>query len=384
MTSKFSFMRRLAAGLLAVAVVGGSSSAFAASYTWKGGQTTLSRAWATASNWSPGTVPGNTDSVFFGPIGTSASYSVNIAADTAELASVTFTSAATGGYQTTGAGSLVVNGAIVNNSSAINPSVGTGESSVVLRNVRLAGDSTLSGTGAPTEIFTSLEGAGFTLAVTGNNLILDGATAEANILASTGSTISLSSVVQLADFTIGSAGTVGGEPNRAAGSFFATTSSGALTFSSAASTVNMGVAGIPPGPGAGGDNYDQFTTTGAVSFNGTLNIDWAQVGSNTFNSWTEFDLFSAGTYGGNFTSVTLVGGTGPYSSLTFTQNGGEWTTGSFIGQGGQSQYLVFQSGTGNLVVVPEPSTIVFAGIGVAMSGWSVLKKRRLAKLASSK
>jgi hypothetical protein len=383
MTSKFSFMRRVAAGLLAVAIVGGGTSAFAANYTWKGGQTTAARAWATASNWSPSGPPANGDRAFFGPIGTSASYSVNLSADTNELVALTFTSAATGGYQTTGAGAIVVNGAIVNNSTAINPTVGTGESSVVLRNVTLAGNSTLSGTGAPTEIFSNLDGAGFTLTVTGNNLVLDGATATANILASTGSTVSLSSVVQLADFTIGPAGTVGGEPNRAAGSFFATTSDGVLDFQNG-SIVNVGVAGLAPAPGAGGDNYDQFTTSGAVTFGGDLNIDWSQVGSSTFLSWSEFDLFSGGTYGGNFSSVTLVGGTSPYAGLTFTQNGGEWRTGSFIGEAGQSQWLVFQSGTGNLVVVPEPSTIVFAGLGVAMSGWSLLKKRRLAKLASSK
>ena len=382
MTSKFSLMRRVAAGLVAVAVVGGSTSAFAANLTWKGGQTTAARAWATASNWQPGTVPATNDSVFFGPIGSAAAYSVNIAANTNALASATFTSAASGQYQTTGGGFLVINGAIVNNSTATG-AAGTGQSSVVLRNVELTGNSTLSGSGAPTEIFTSLEGAGFTLTVTGNNLILDGATATADIVASTGSTVSLSAVVQLADLTIGPAGTVGGEPNRAPGSFFATTGDGDLTFQNA-STVNMGVAGLSPTAGAGGDNYDQFSTTGAVSFAGSLNIDWSQVGSSLFNSWTEFDLFSGGTYGGNFGSVSLVGATGPYSTLSFTQNGSEWRSQDFVGQGGQTQYLVFQSVSGNLVVVPEPSTIVFASIGVAMSGWSVLKKRRLAKLASSK
>lgn len=382
MTSKFSFMRRVAAGLVAIAVVGGSTSAFAANLTWKGGQSTAARVWATASNWQPGTVPAANDSVFFGPIGSSAAYSVNIASDTNALASATFTSAASGQYQTTGGGFLVMNGALVNNSTATG-AAGTGQASVVLRNVKLAGNSTLSGSGAPTEIFTSLEGAGFTLTVTGNNLILDGATATADVLASTGSTVSLSSVVQLANLTIGPAGTVGGEPNRAPGSFFATTGAGTLDFQNA-STVNMGVAGLSPTSGAGGDNYDQFSTTGSVSFAGSLNIDWSQVGSSTFNSFTEFDLFSAGTYGGNFGSVSLVGATGPYSALSFTQNGSEWRTQDFVGQGGQTQWLVFQSGTGNLVVVPEPSTIVFASIGVAMSGWSVLKKRRLAKLASSK
>ena len=111
---------------MAVAIVGGSTSAFAANYTWKGGQSTAARAWATASNWSPSGPPANGDRAFFGPIGSAASYSVNLAADSNELVSVNFTSAATGGYQTTGAGAIVVNGAIVNDSTAINPAVGTG------------------------------------------------------------------------------------------------------------------------------------------------------------------------------------------------------------------------------------------------------------------
>ncbi|RLS47829.1 MAG: PEP-CTERM sorting domain-containing protein, partial [Planctomycetota bacterium] len=63
--------------------------------------------------------------------------------------------------------------------------------------------------------------------------------------------------------------------------------------------------------------------------------------------------------------------------------GTEWSTQPFVGAGGQQQYLVFQAQSGNLVVVPEPSTIVFAGLGVAMSGWTMWKKRRLSKLLAA-
>ena len=295
------------------------------------------------------------------------------------MTSATFTSAATAGYRVTSAGgALVLNGALVNNSTALNTQ-GTGKSSVLITNLKLAGDSTLSGSGAPTEIFSNLFGVGKKLTVTSSNLILDGATSEANIEASTGATVSLSQSVTLADFTVGPAGTVGGEPTRATGDFYQTFGDGAIQFKNG-STVNMGAAS----PISAGDTYDQFSTTGAINFGGSLNVDWAQVGSSTFANYTAFDLFDGGSYAGNFSSVALVGATAPYASLTFTQNGSEWSTQPFVGEGGQNQWLVFQSQSGNLVVVPEPSTIVFAGLGVAMSGWTMWKKRRLSKLLAAK
>jgi hypothetical protein len=381
MKLKFAFARKVAVGLMAVAVAAAGANAFAANYTWKNGQTNLSRVWATASNWNPGVTPANGDSVFFGPGSTGATaFQVNVGnTDTNAMASATFTSAASAGYRViSSGGSLVLNGALVNNSTALN-SQGTGKSSVLITNLKLDGDSTLSGSGAPTEVFSSIFGVGKKLTVTGNNLILDGATSEAKIEASTGSTVSLSQSVTLADFTVGPAGTVGGEPTRPAGEFFGTLGDGVIEFQNA-STVNMGVLSeVSPG-----STYDQFSTTGAITFGGSLNIDWAQVGSSTFANYTSFDLFDGGSYAGNFSAVSLAGGVAPYDTLSFTQFGTEWSTQPFIGQGGQQQWLVFQAQTGNLVVVPEPSTIVFAGLGVAMSGWTMWKKRRLSKLLAAK
>jgi hypothetical protein len=130
--------------------------------------------------------------------------------------------------------------------------------------------------------------------------------------------------------------------------------------------------------------YDAYATTGPVQFGGALNIDWSQVGSTTFSSFTSFNLFEGSSYAGNFSQVSLAGAASPYDTLTFTQNGSEWSTQPFVGAGGESQWLVFQAQSGNLVVVPEPSTIVFAGLGVAMSGWTMWKKRRLSKILAAK
>ena len=37
-----------------------------------------------------------------------------------------------------------------------------------------------------------------------------------------------------------------------------------------------------------------------------------------------------------------------------------------------------------LVIVPEPDTMIFAGIGIAMAGWSIWKRRRIAQIMRSK
>jgi len=38
---------------------------------------------------------------------------------------------------------------------------------------------------------------------------------------------------------------------------------------------------------------------------------------------------------------------------------------------------VFSTGTGNLVVVPEPSTYAMALAGLACGGWQMMRRRRL-------
>ena len=390
MKLKYAFARKVAAGFLAVAVAAAGANAFAANYTWKGGTTTASRNWATGSNWSqtaaPAIAPPDFSTAVVGMLnsgvaGSQRTIAVNV--DTNEITSLQFVNN-NAGYNFTGNGSVLVNGAIVNNNTTLS-TAGTGKASTVLRNVQLNGDTALSGSGSPTEIFFSLSGLIGTekLSVTSGNLILDGTGVTIDVTAIAGSTISLNSTPAMTNLTIGAGGALAGLPTRDPGTFFSASGTGELDLKNG-STTTFAVAGASPGAGDGGINYDQFAVDGNMKFGGTLNIDWAQVGSSTFDNYTTFNLFDGAAYVGNFSTVSLQGGLAPYDTLTFSQFGTEWSTQPFVGAGGQSQWLVFQAQSGNLVVVPEPSTIVFAGLGVAMSGWTMWKKRRLSKILAAK
>ena len=127
--------------------------------------------------------------------------------------------------------------------------------------------------------------------------------------------------------------------------------------------------------------YDQVVALGNVNYGGNLAIDFTTGGFANFDVW---QLFSQGTFSGNFSSITA---TGSYGSLTFTDLlNGEWkATGGSLGAGESLSFYVDNSHAigdrykaGQLVVVPEPSTIVFAGIGLFVMGWRRLAKRRRA------
>jgi hypothetical protein len=117
------------------------------------------------------------------------------------------------------------------------------------------------------------------------------------------------------------------------------------------------------------------------SLGGTLNAD-------LLGDYPGADLFSpvvfqllqqqAGPATGGFNTVTAT-----YSgtTLSFTQGLDPsfpdlWVSGTTA----SGQYLTFDQQAGQMVVVPEPSTVVFAGIGAAMAGWHMLKERRRRRL----
>ena len=127
--------------------------------------------------------------------------------------------------------------------------------------------------------------------------------------------------------------------------------------------------------------YDQVVALGNVNYGGNLTIDFTTGGFANFDVW---QLFSQGSFSGNFSSITA---TGSYGSLTFNDLGtGEWqATGGSLGEGQSLSFYVDNTHAigdrykaGQLVVVPEPSTIVFAGIGLFVMGWRRLAKRRRA------
>jgi autotransporter-associated beta strand protein len=160
------------------------------------------------------------------------------------------------------------------------------------------------------------------------------------------------------------------------------------------STVQFDIAGVAANdPGAGGVDYDQVNfgagfSSGVLTYNGSLDFNFTT--ATAFDNGTSFQLFSAGGVGtsiaGDLVGINPTTG-GSYNGLTFTDFAstiqfekdyfnlvaGDWiSTWNGVGH----QRLIFSQSSGTLTVVPEPSTIVFAGIGLAMFGWSTWTRRR--------
>jgi autotransporter-associated beta strand protein len=147
---------------------------------------------------------------------------------------------------------------------------------------------------------------------------------------------------------------------------------GSLQLDSGA-TAAMAISGTAAGL------YDQVVALGNVNYGGNLAIDFTTASFANFDVW---QLFSGASFSGNFTSVTA---TGSFGSLTFNDLGtGEWqATGGLLGEGQSLSFYVDNTHAigdrykaGQLVLVPEPSTIVFAGIGLFVMGWQRLARRR--------
>ena len=125
-------------------------------------------------------------------------------------------------------------------------------------------------------------------------------------------------------------------------------------------------------PSHGSGFYDAVNVVdnGILQFGGTLSLSF----SSLFDNDASFALFtpaSGGSLSGNFSGVTVTGGF--YNGLTWSQAGSVWKSSNTTG----NQSLEFSSATGQLVIVPEPNTMVFAGIGIAMAGWSLWKRGRI-------
>jgi len=144
---------------------------------------------------------------------------------------------------------------------------------------------------------------------------------------------------------------------------------GGLILSATDSRVVMAVTGT-----TAGTLYDQVLFSGAtapITYNGILELSL----SGSYATGTTFDLFKGFTSNsGNFTTLSFAGAS-PYDQLAFQQVGtsGVWQTG--LTQDG-SQYLVFNEGTGQLVVVPEPGTLAMVGMAAAMTAVGYWRRQR--------
>jgi autotransporter-associated beta strand protein len=163
----------------------------------------------------------------------------------------------------------------------------------------------------------------------------------------------------LGDVTVGSSGTL------APGNSPGVLTVGSLSLSAGSHTL-MEITGTST------SLYDQIVGTGSggLTYGGSLNL----VMSGSYADQTTFHLFRnfSSPSIGDFAAVGLDA-TGEYAGLTFTGTDGAWTSTWTTNH----QRLVFSTNTGNLVVVPEPSTYAMALAGLACGGWQMLRRRRL-------
>ena len=209
----------------------------------------------------------------------------------------------------------------------------------------------MSGSGGLTKVGTG------TMNLTGANAYIGGTTVSAGTLLVNGS-LSNSAV------TVGNGGTLGG--SGALGALVTVQSGGVLSpgnspgaLAAAAldlqfgSTTLMQVIGSGSAAGFAGTDYDQIriTTSGGLTYGGSLNLNFGNSSQLLFLNGTVFDLFAfTGSPIDHFSSV-VSSGTGLYANLNFSRTGGIWT--STIG----GQLLSFSELTGRLSIsgsaVPE-------------------------------
>ena len=288
------------------------------------------------------TVSGNSNVTFSNPQFNVANGSVGVA-----LLGLGGSGTGTGGTQT-------VSGAIVDNGGATSLSV-AGNNLWVLN-----GANTYTGTAT---------------VAAGSELLLNGSvasTGQTNVSGFVGGTGSFAGPVRVT----GNSGVIspGGSANNGGTvtDSYGQLTVGSLVLSGTGVRSVFGVSGT-----TAGSQFDQVTGAGGMTFAGILDLTMS--GTQTYALNTTFNLFNFGSYTAGLSKISFNGTGTPYAGLNFAQSGtaGIWMTNATADVMGYR--LQFNENTGNLVVVPEPSSIVIAGLGVAMAGWQVVRRRRQPK-----
>jgi fibronectin-binding autotransporter adhesin len=129
--------------------------------------------------------------------------------------------------------------------------------------------------------------------------------------------------------------------------------------------------------------YDAVDVTSSALLNlgGQLILDFNQNFADT-DTFLLFDTLTDGALASGFSGITITGSNNDYTGLSFVQSGNVWTTG-FNGNNQSLRLTQTASAvTLNVIIVPEPDTIIFAGIGIALAGWTVWKRRRIAQITA--
>ena len=400
------FARAAAVALVAIGCFAClSSGAFAAPKNWIGTASGTARGqWGTstaaAANWSPA---GNPNSGDTGVFSSSINQTVTtVSGNTLPIGSLVFRGSGTTNFSMNTGASIVIDG-------TGSPSVGISSTS---------GRQNFSGLGkvvvnASQMTFISSAGGlnffGGGLDLNGNYLKAQGNIVQGNLGSSVaGATYEVVSGVQdllfdsvtgvnvsnvvlnggttTGDGTSSTDLTVSGGTWKGGGTFDAVTSSSGLVDLTGAAFLST-TSYVQSATGATrGDVLTDLTSSlvfGDFELGGAYQLNASDLGSDLFPIGTMWSLFSGVNYNNgspaalndasNFLSFALTAdsSTSPYYGV-FTNSGQEWSSPS----ASDESYLVFQAATGNLVVVPEPSTYAMALAGLACGGYSMFRRRR--------
>ena len=397
------FARAAAVALVAIGCFAClSSDAFAATRNWTGSASgTAARQWGTstayAANWSPATNPTSDD---WGIFSSNSIQSVTaVSGNTLPIASLVFRGSGTTSFSMNNGASIVIYG-------TGSPSVGISSTSgrqnffgsVVVNAAQMTFISSAGGLnfigggldlngnylkvdgGIRGTIGSSVAGATYEVVSGVQDLFFDGDTGmNVSSLVINGGTAS-------GDGTSSTDLTVSGGTWNGGGTFDAVTSSSGLVDLTDVFALNV-TSYVQSATGATrGDVLSDLTSSlvsGNFELGGAYQLNAFGLGSDLFPIGTMWSLFSGVNYkngspaalndASNFLSFALTAdsSTSPYYGV-FTNSGQEWSSPS----ASDESYLVFQAATGNLVVVPEPSTCAMALAGVACGGYLVRRRRR--------
>jgi len=419
MRSKFSFTRALSLALVAIGTVAGfSSSTFAAPKTWTGtaSGTTSGVAnagkWGTSSvfagNWNPSGNPTSTDTAVFNS--NSNRTVAAVSGNAVPIGSMTFSGSGTTTFSLVGSSSIVVSGEgtplvgisststatqvfankVVVNAPQMTFKTTNGGLSFTTGGLDLNGNY-LKGEGTITtaNLGSSVAGGVYEV-VSGTQTLGFDATTGANV-----ASLVLNGGVTSADGNSATDLSVQGGRWVGNGTFHNVSSTSGAVDLNGNGSLGLGGAFVQSAGGTTIMNINEDGTSSNVSggfqLAGAFQLNASDLLTNLQPYGKSWDLFSGVNLrsgsaapvnnASNFSTFafTTSSSTSPYYG-TWTRYGQEWSSPA----ASDGTYLVFQAATGNLVVVPEPSTMVFAGLGVAMSGWTMWKKRRLAKLLAAK
>ncbi len=373
MRFRSSLATAIAAAVAAVVFTAASQPVEAAAYTWQstsGG--TPGRNWATGTSWQGGVPPAGNDLVF-GAAGLPANLTTNNNLGNGFIVNgLSFTGSTA--YTFIG-NSLELRGDITNSSSANVQTFGTGFD--VTTNKGSTVNLVTSGSfyfGNNT--FTTPDG----LAVSGGGSLRVRNQIDGNVSTAAGTTLI---------FDQGAGATIGD-----------LTANGITQFGvlSAAPQVNSFTAGASSQTFLGlvdeNNSYVNMNTDdlgATASFGGLLSLDFATwtMDPNTLTNGTQIPLFNNNglntglSYSGNFSSVVATGTSTAFPTAygpivgAWTLDGGNWKSPNIANGANPAQYFEFQPSIGSLVVVPEPTQMVFvAGVGAALGMWRLRKLRR--------